>query len=125
MLGFTVLIIDDQEPILVMVSGLLETLEGVKTLEASTSQEGLDMAKLYSPDLILLDLTMPEIDGSEVFLRLKSSSFTRHIPVVIFTGTEPDDERMLKLRENGATAFLSKPFESEDLFEIVRKIQNH
>ena len=107
-----------------MVTGLLEELDDVKTLEAETSVEGLAMAASHRPDLILLDLSMPEIDGSEVFARLKSNPVTEDIPVVIFTGVSEGNEALQNLQANGAAAFLSKPFSGQELFNIVLAFKN-
>jgi len=88
-----------------MVTGLLEELDDVKTLEAETSVEGLAMAASHRPDLILLDLSMPEIDGSEVFARLKSNPVTEDIPVVIFTGVSKWRSRLFEQAFFGPRAF--------------------
>jgi CheY-like chemotaxis protein len=83
-------------------------------------QAGLEKAASLSPDLILLDIMMPDLDGWQVLQRLKSGEATRDIPVVIFTAYEVSRGRE-GLLERGAVGLVQKPFEPEELIDIVRR----
>jgi CheY-like chemotaxis protein/nitrogen-specific signal transduction histidine kinase len=113
------LIIDDEEDLTSMLSFRLKN-RGFNIFTASDGDKGIELAKKNKPDLILLDLMMPDMDGYEVSKRLKSSSDTKHIPILIFSalGNKNTQESMQKL---GAEGFIEKPFEPEDL---VKKIDN-
>jgi two-component system cell cycle response regulator DivK len=88
--------------------------------EAGDGRECLRMAREQLPDLIMIDLSMPVLDGWRVFQELKADVRTRSIPCVAVTAyAEPDRERALKA---GFSAYLSKPFRSEDLLDIVTQV---
>jgi CheY-like chemotaxis protein len=113
------LIIDDEEDLTSMLSFRLKNM-GFDIFTACDGNKGIESAKKNKPDLILLDLMMPDMDGYEVSKRLKSDSDTKHIPILIFSalGNKNTQESMQKL---GAAGFIEKPFEPEDL---VKKIDN-
>jgi len=113
------LIIDDEEDLTSMLSFRLKNM-GFDIFTARDGNKGIESAKKNKPDLILLDLMMPDMDGYEVSKRLKSDSDTKHIPILIFSalGNKNTQESMQKL---GAAGFIEKPFEPEDL---VKKIDN-
>lgn len=79
-------------------------------IEAESGEEALKLARTESPDLILLDVMMPGIDGLEVCRRLKTDPETQHIPVVLLTALDKQSDKVIGL-EAGADDFLSKPFE--------------
>jgi putative two-component system response regulator len=115
----TVLVIDDQPQSLEAMRGALHPL-GFEVWQALDGETGFLIARERQPDVILLDVMMPGIDGFEVCRRLKADTETRLIPVVFFTGL---DSRQARLRglEAGATDFLSKPF---DLVELEVRVRN-
>lgn len=106
-----VLFIDDDLHIRMVVQTCLETLGGWDVLLAASGQEGLVKAQVETPDAILLDMMMPEMDGLAVLQRLKANPVTKSIPVVFLTAraslTEP--QRFQRLGAQGAIA---KPFNS-------------
>lgn len=112
-----VLVIDDVEMNAMLIASVVATLCEVKT--ATSSQQGLDLAKQYQPDLILLDVLMPEMDGFEVFRRLKHDPRTAHIPVIFLTGLATDNAEELGLNM-GAADFIAKPFRTAVLLARVR-----
>ena len=88
--------------------------------EARNGQECLDLARENPPDLIMVDLSMPELDGWEVFEALKANSLTAHIPCVAVTAhTDRDRIRALK---SGFSDFVGKPYRTEELLLTVKRL---
>lgn len=112
-----VLVIDDVEMNAALIASVVGSLCDVQI--ATSSQQGLDMALQYQPDLILLDVLMPEMDGFEVFRRLKNTPRTAHIPVIFLTGIADKNAEELGLNM-GAADFIAKPFRSAVLLARVR-----
>ncbi len=115
----TVLVVDDQRDNLDALSSALEPL-GYEVWPAQDGEGGLRLARERQPDVILLDVMMPGIDGYEVCRRLKADPETRLLPVVFLTGLDSREARLQGL-EAGATDFLSKPF---DLVELEVRVRN-
>ena len=121
MIGATeaqILLVDDNPTNLRV---LYQTLDGhgYRLLAARSGKDALAIAQRAVPDLVLLDVMMPEMDGFEVCRRLKSDPLTRHIPVVAVTAfaMKGDEER---IREGGCEAYLSKPISVGKFIETVR-----
>ena len=115
----TVLVVDDQRENLDALSSALVPL-GYDVLPAQSGEAGLRLARERQPDVILLDVMIPGIDGFEVCRRLKADPETRLLPVVFLTGLDSRAARIEGL-ETGATDFLSKPF---DLVELEVRVRN-
>jgi len=116
-----ILTIDDKEDNLITVSAVLKNLiPACKVVTALSGAEGLRSAKSESPDVILLDIIMPGMDGFETCRRLKKDKTTKHIPVILVTAIKTDAESRVKGLELGADAFLSKPIDQEELAAQVR-----
>lgn len=116
----TLLIVDD-EP---QVRKLLETLlqhEGYQTLTASSGEEALLLVAQQPPDLILLDIMMPGMDGYDVASQLKGNAATANIPIIMLTALSESEARISGL-ETGAEEFLSKPVEHIELWLRVRNL---
>ena len=96
-------------------------LSGYRVITAQDGKQGLEIAQKEKPDLIILDIRSPEIDGWEVCRRLKNSTDTRNIPVVFLTAhaQENDINKGLSL---GAEEFITKPFIPEDMAQRIKKI---
>ncbi len=118
----TVLIVDDQPQSLEAMRDALLPL-GFEVWQALEGESGLLLARERQPDVILLDVMMPGIDGFEVCRRLKADEETRLLPVVFLTGLDSRDAR-LKGLEAGATDFLTKPFDLVELEVRVRNLVN-
>ncbi len=117
----TVLVVDDDPAILELMQRFLNK-EGFRVVTASRAEEGLALARTHLPDVILLDVVMPEMNGWDVLSRLKSDPATREIPVVIVTMVD-DRSRGIAL---GAAEFLTKPVDWTRLFDILnRLLQDH
>ena len=99
-----ILLVDDEPSIIKMIGKGLE-VEGFDVLVAVDGEDGLEKATTQHPDLIVLDLMLPKLNGYEVCSRLKQDERYRHIPIVIFTGKGEDDQLS---RECGADAYLTK-----------------
>lgn len=113
-----ILIADDEPDIRLVLRTRLE-LEGFVVLEAANGAEAVNMARDLVPDLIVLDVMMPELDGVEVVNRLRASFTTRHIPVIMVTARAGREDRLAGLVE-GANDYVTKPFEMNELVQRVR-----
>ena len=113
-----ILVVDD-EPV---VRGFLRELlteEGYEVILASNGEEAIDLAKIEDPEVILLDINMPGIDGIEVCKRLKAQEETRYIPIIIVTAL--DDRGFIAYLE-GADDFVTKPFNPVELTFRIRSM---
>ena len=115
-----VLIVDDEENNLNLISALLSN-NGYLYDTARNGLEALEKVKEYSPDLILLDILMPKMDGYEVCRRLKDDLLTQHIPVIMVTALFDRDSRIKGL-EAGANDFLTKPVDGAELMIRARNL---
>ncbi|MGQ9688711.1 MAG: response regulator [Desulfobaccales bacterium] len=115
-----ILVVEDEEDILELLRYNL-TKEGFRVTGATSGEEALRAAKTLLPDLVLLDLMLPGIDGLEICRRLKQDSRTQHLPVVMVTakGEEADIVTGLEL---GADDYLTKPFSPRVLLARVRAV---
>jgi DNA-binding response OmpR family regulator len=114
-----ILVIDD-EPIIHDIVSFMVNTRGHQIISASNGEEGLAFARNNHPDLILLDIMMPGMQGHDVCLRLKSDKDTKRIPIIMLTG-EGDREAVLRARESGANDYIVKPFTLTTLTERVDK----
>ena len=114
------LIVDDEEDIRELLRFNLEK-EGYPILLAASGEEALSLAEKEAPDLILLDLMLPKMDGLEVTRRLRSNDKTRHIPIVMLTAKGEEADIVAGL-EIGADDYVSKPFSSKVLLARIRTV---
>jgi len=113
-----VLIVDDENMNMFALTHMLKS--DYTVYAAKNGQSAIRIAKKQLPDVILLDILMPEMDGYEVLSLLKSDEETRKIPVIFVTGLiNPEDEK--KGFEMGAADYISKPFNAEDVRMKVQK----
>lgn len=121
----TVLVIDDDENIIELIKLGLK-YEGFRVESTSTGPDGLAAAQRLNPNLIILDLMLPEMDGLEVCNRLRANPTTRDIPILMLTAKDEVRDRVAGL-ETGADDYLAKPFNFEELVArlhaILRRIQ--
>jgi two-component system, cell cycle response regulator DivK len=115
----TVLLVEDNEDNLAVYRTILDHV-GYHVIEARDGQEGLARATEDKPDIVLMDISIPKIDGWEVTRRLKSDPETRDIPVVALTAHALDEDRE-KAFSVGCDGYLAKPVEPRKVVEEVRR----
>jgi len=113
-----ILVVDDEPLIVKMLARHLEE-EGFAVLTAADGREGLLKARAETPDLILLDLILPKLNGYEVCTMLKQDSRYQHIPIVMLTAKAHDKDEQLG-KACGANLYLRKPFQMPPLLEHLR-----
>jgi two-component system, OmpR family, alkaline phosphatase synthesis response regulator PhoP len=118
-----VLIIDDEEAIQVVVKIGLQMAVGWTVVTASSGPEGILAAQTNQPDIILLDMMMPEMDGLTTFRTLQQGTATQAIPVIFLTASAQIMERHL-FYDTGARGVILKPFNSFDLADQICKVLN-
>ncbi|HET7853893.1 MAG TPA: response regulator transcription factor [Candidatus Methylomirabilis sp.] len=116
----TILIVDDNEGVRTSLMRILEKDRGFKVVgEAGDGSQALELARALSPDLILMDLAMPQVDGLEATRRIKAEQ--PETKVIIFTRYQDDAYRQAATR-SGADAFLSKVTRVADLLAAIRQV---
>ena len=116
----TILIVDDSAMIRRIVSQIVQQL-GHQSITAENGLEGCKLAADSLPDLILMDIEMPVMDGFEATWRIKADQRTAHIPVAFFTALG-SEENIEQAREAGGIGFLNKPICREELDQAIRDI---
>lgn len=114
----TVLIVEDNELNMKLFNDLLEA-HGYRTLQSRNGMEAMDLARAHKPDLILMDIQLPEVSGLEVTKWIKEDDDLRAIPVIAVTAfaMKGDEER---IRQGGCEAYISKPISVAKFLETVR-----
>ena len=114
-----ILVVEDQEDNRRIVRDLLTSV-GFELVEATTGEEGVRLAETRRPDLILMDIQMPVLDGYEATRRIKANAELRHIPIIVVTSyaLSGDD---VKARAAGADAYVAKPFSPRELLAKIRQ----
>jgi len=115
----TILIVDDSRTAIAVLKKTLEPT-GYSIISAATGEEGVDMAKLHQPDLILMDVIMPGLNGFQATRILRKEETTKNIPIIIISGNEQATEKFWGLRV-GANGFLAKPVNRAELFHLLRE----
>ena len=115
-----ILLIDDEPELIKAVDIRLKSI-GYEVALSYDGRAGIDKAKEIKPDLILLDLLMPIMDGYSAAKILKDDPETKHIPIIILTASQREDLKT-RCRELGVTSFIMKPFETSDLLMMVKAI---
>lgn len=115
-----ILIVDDSPTELHVLTGHLAAA-GHQTLTAESGEEGLEVAKSEKPDLILMDVVMPGLNGFQATRKLGRDPATAHIPVIIVTTKDQDTDREWGMRQ-GAKAYLVKPVRAPELLEQVKSL---
>jgi len=112
-----IMVVDDEEDVLETVAMVLEQ-NGFETITADNGKNGISEAKKHKPDLILLDVMMPDMTGYEVVETLKQDARTKGIRIILLSATEDERKRVM----NGVVKdFIEKPFDIDDLVRRVRK----
>lgn len=116
--GALILVVDDNEPNRAMIQGFLER-QNVRLIEAENGREAVEMTRIYSPDLILMDLKMPIMDGYEATRIIKESVDLHEIPVVAITASIMKETA--EIVEAGCEGFLSKPLQKAELLAELQR----
>jgi DNA-binding response OmpR family regulator len=117
----TILSIDDDHQMGFLIKESLERSGVYKVINASSGKDGISLAKKHKPDLILLDVMMPKIDGFEVLKKLKADKDTITIPVIMLTGRS-DDEAMTKASSLFDESYIVKPTDMTALRMEIEKV---
>jgi two-component system response regulator VicR len=96
--------------------------KGYKVIGALGGKQGLAMVKEQLPDVVLLDLMMPDMDGWEVYQQLKADDKTREIPVIVVTAKAQSIDKVLGLRIAKVDDYISKPFSPQELLDSIDRI---
>jgi CheY-like chemotaxis protein len=114
-----IMVVDDEQDIRFVIGKMLEK-EGYEVIEASSGEESLEILKETKPDLILLDVMMPGLDGWETCAKIKLMKEINQIPVVMLTAKTADEDKIKALEECGANWHISKPLDRAKFIETVR-----
>ncbi|MEX0892205.1 MAG: response regulator [Gemmatimonadota bacterium] len=115
----TVLLVEDNEDNLVVYRTILEHV-GYRVIEARDGEEGVAAAREHHPDLILMDISIPKIDGWEATKRLKADDATRAIPIIALTAHALEEDRQ-KATDAGCDGYLAKPVEPRRVVQEVEQ----
>lgn len=116
-----ILVVDDEEHLRELVQACLEDLAGWQTLAAASGKDCLQILETEQPSAILLDVSMPEMDGFAVYEQLQSNPITCSIPVILLTAKVLPSDRA-KFAQMGVAGVISKPFQPLTLTEEVAEI---
>jgi two-component system cell cycle response regulator DivK len=117
MAGKLVLIVEDNDKNLELVRDILE-FRGFQTLAASNGHTAVELARIHQPDLVLMDIQLPDLDGVSALRQLRSDAATRAIPVVALTAFAMTEDRA-RLLEAGFDGYLAKPIDVRTLPDTV------
>jgi two-component system, OmpR family, response regulator VicR len=112
----------EDEPEMIDLIRLILTRKGFDVLGATGGLEGLKLIKQEKPDLVLLDLMMPDMDGWEVYQQMKADNSIQHIPVIIVTAKAQTIDKVLGLHIAKVDDYIAKPFSPHDLLSSVEKV---
>lgn len=118
-----VICIEDETEMIELVK-LILSQGNFQVTGAVGGQEGLDKIAEIKPDLVLLDLMMPEMDGWEVYQKMKASEETRHIPVIVITAKAQSIDKVLGLHIARVDDYITKPFGPQELLSSVERVLN-
>jgi len=120
-MGRRVVCIEDEQDIIDLMRLIVER-HGFEFTEASNGDKGIKIVKRIKPDLVLLDLMMPGIDGWVVYDALKADPSTQDIPIIIVTARVHHDERVMKMRVAKAENLVTKPFGPAELIATIDRV---
>ncbi len=117
----TIACIEDQPDIVELIE-LILSRQGYRVLKAYDGDEGLALVREHKPDVVLLDLMMPGLDGWEFHEAIRNDPELQHIPVIYVTARASAAERLRALEEEGAAAYIIKPFSPRELLDTIHKV---
>jgi DNA-binding response OmpR family regulator len=113
-----ILVVDDEVDLLETIQFSLE-VEGYTVLVSNDGEDALSQARKESPDLILLDIMLPKLDGYKVCRLLKFDERYKHIPILMMTAKTQEKDKVLGI-ETGADEYITKPFDMDELMEKIK-----
>lgn len=117
-----ILIVDDEKDIVETLSFMLQA-KGYEIISAYDGEEGLKLAKEEKPDLIILDVMMPKINGYKICRLLKYDAKYKNIPIIMVTARSQDNDKLIG-EETGADEYITKPFDFSDVLSVINKYTN-
>jgi two-component system response regulator VicR len=118
-----ILCIED-EPEMIDLIRLILGRRGFEVVGAAGGKEGLEKVRQHPPELVLLDLMMPDMDGWEVYQQMKADEKTKDIPVIVVTAKAQSIDKVLGLHIAKVDDYIAKPFSPQDLLNSVEKVLN-
>ena len=115
---YTILVVEDDKPVRTLITTTLKA-NGYRFIEALTGEEAILQATSHNPDIILLDLGLPDMDGVEIILKIRSWS---NVPIIVISARSEDSDKIGAL-DSGADDYLTKPFSVEELLARLRVTQ--
>jgi len=112
----------EDEPEMIDLIKLILGRKGFELAGAMGGREGLELIRRIKPDLVLLDLMMPDMDGWEVYQQLKSDDELKHIPVIIVTAKAQSIDKVLGLHIAKVDDYVTKPFGPQELLQSIEKV---
>ena len=114
-----ILVVDDERDVVELLKARLEANE-YKVITAFSGKEALEKAKSEQPNLIILDIMMPEMDGFEVLRKLRIKAETKNIPVIMLTA-KGETVAVTKAGDLGSTDYFTKPYDAEELLNYIKR----
>ena len=116
-----VVYIEDEQEMIDLIRLVLKQ-RGYEVIGANGGREGLEIIRREIPDLVLLDIMMPDMDGWEVFQQIRADDGTKDIPVIFVTAKDYTIDKVLALNVAGAQGFIGKPFHPNELLERIEDV---
>lgn len=116
-----ILLVDDEEETLVFLSSILRRHD-YDVVFTSKSTEVVELAKQNKPDVIILDIVMPQLDGGEVAVALENDPATKNIPIVFLSGIVDKKEEFLDVKAGRQYELVAKPVNEEELLAVIKKV---
>ena len=114
-----ILIVEDEPKNMTLLRDLLN-VSGYTTIEATDGEQGVELAKVRKPDLILMDIMMPVMDGYNACRAIKTEKATREIPVIMLTSLDYELNKALG-RDVGAAEYITKPVDRQELLDVISR----
>lgn len=115
----------EDEPEMIDLVRLILNRKGFEVIGASGGKEGLELMHEENPELVLLDLMMPDIDGWDVYQQMKADEELRMIPVIVITAKAQNIDKVLGLHIARVEDYIAKPFTPQELLDSVEKVLAH
>ncbi len=112
----------EDEPEMIDLVRLILNRRGYEIIGANGGREGLDLVRQEIPNLVLLDLMMPDMDGWDVYQQMKADEHTQNIPVIVVTAKAQSIDKVLGLHIAKVDDYISKPFSPQELVDSVEKV---